>query len=305
MKKILVPLDGSPLAEAILPFVDHLGGRLGSEVVLLSVVNADLPAVKAKLASEGSGATPGDVIADVLHGAEEYLQEKSRILGVRTKTVITQGNPAEEIIRVQKEQDCDTIAMSTRGRTGIARGLMGSVTDKVLHQSEVPMLVYRPPTADDELIAVDPSINTVIVPLDGSELAECALPIVKELAKLLNLQVHLIEAITVRMEDAFYGGGYFADPTPIEKELVEEAEGYLKELTDSLRSDRIAARWKTILDLPDNAIVGYADDLPNSFIAMCTRGQSGITRWLLGSVTEKVVREAGVPVLVIPPPKQD
>ena len=296
---IMVPLDGSSLAEAILPYVSQLASGLNAKVVLLTTVDPESPAFHGGKDENGGALSREQMLERSKAQARDYLTNLKGKLTVEVELVVSEGSPAQCIIEEQERHDCDLIAMSTHGRTGIARGILGSVTDKVIHASGGPMLVVRTQEEQEQPSSLE--VNSLIVPLDGSELSESVLPHAEELAKRLSLEIILVEAINVRVQDVYFGGGFFVDPTPLEEELVKGAEKYLEGVSQRLRSRGVNVRWKTLLDVPALAVAKFARETPNSIIAMSTRGRSGFTRWLVGSVTEKVVREAGVAVLIVPP----
>ena len=126
------------------------------------------------------------------------------------------------------------------------------------------------------------------------------LPYVEQLAGSLSANVILLQAVSVRIADDIFGGGYVADPAPIEEELVKQSEAYLSRVSSNLSGKGIDVQWRVMLDTALTAIVYVAQNTPNSLVTMCTRGQSGVTRLIVGSVTANVVRECGSPILVVP-----
>ncbi len=135
-KKILVPLDGSKLAEGILPRVEWLAKIHGAEVTLLRVA----------VAHTFPGMDPVQHQAAVVHEAEEYLakvEENLRDVGVKTQAVVRYGQDAQEIVEHARNRDFDLIAMSTHGRTGFTQFVLGSVASKVIHTATVPILLCR------------------------------------------------------------------------------------------------------------------------------------------------------------------
>jgi nucleotide-binding universal stress UspA family protein len=298
--KVLVPLDGSKLAEGILPYVESLVRGLSCEVALVSVIN-EQSATALSRTREYNRSQPFREFLESAEGqAMNYLSEIKRERFSDAEYGVAVGSPAESIIQEQKNRGCDLIAMCTHGRTGLTRSILGSVTDKVLHQSDVPLLKVRPQDTETSAHRLA-YLLSLIVPLDGSELSENVLPYAEELSRRLSMEITLVEAINVRVNDAFFGGGYYVDPTPLEEELVEEAEKYLREVGQRLKSKGLRVTWRTLLDTPAQAIAETAKQTPGGLIAISTRGSSGVTRFLIGSVTEKVVRNAGGPVLVVPP----
>jgi nucleotide-binding universal stress UspA family protein len=144
-KKILVPLDGSPLAEAVLPYVRRMAQDDGAEVELLNVTMLPIPAYPVD--------APLDFDRVIKQQHEASAQYLKRIVedmgqgGIKVTPLIGEGPVAEEILAYAESTGADLIAMSTHGRSGISRWLMGSVADKVLHGARVPVLLIRPTEA--------------------------------------------------------------------------------------------------------------------------------------------------------------
>ena len=136
-KKILVPLDGSKLAEKILSRVEWLAKTHDGEVTLLRVA----------LASSFPGSDPVQHQLNVIREAEEYLAKAEdwlRDVGVKVNSVVRYGNDAQEIVDHARDREFDLIAMSTHGRSGLAQFVLGSVANKVINTATVPILLYRP-----------------------------------------------------------------------------------------------------------------------------------------------------------------
>jgi nucleotide-binding universal stress UspA family protein len=140
-RRVIVPLDGSPVAEAILPFILEIAGPLDMDVVLLRVVQPIPPQV-----IEGS---PHFVVEDVearLQEAADYLEPLAvdlRAKAIRVRTVVRRGEPSAEIAAAVHEAGADLVAMTTHGRSGLGRLLFGSVAEAVLRHSEVPVFLMR------------------------------------------------------------------------------------------------------------------------------------------------------------------
>jgi nucleotide-binding universal stress UspA family protein len=152
-KRVLVPVDGSALSAAILPFIAQIAGPLGSEVVLLRVVPSSLPDV------EGSRHVVIDELMARLAEAKEYLESLAEGLagqGVRVRIEVRRGDPVFQIAAVARELKADLIAMTSHGRSGLDRLLFGSVAGAVLRRAEVPVFLMRltkEPASDDVPIA--------------------------------------------------------------------------------------------------------------------------------------------------------
>lgn len=141
-KKILVPLDGSPLAEAVLPHAEALAKSEHAEIIILRVPNAPV--------SEFLSRDP--MIAEMIHAdmekeSEEYVHNKVAALekeNIKVTGITKAGPVPDTILNVVDETHADIIAMSTHGRTGISRWLMGSVADKIIHHAHIPVMLIHP-----------------------------------------------------------------------------------------------------------------------------------------------------------------
>jgi nucleotide-binding universal stress UspA family protein len=289
--KILVPLDGSNLSAAVLPYVRWLAPALKVPVQLLHV--NDL----ARLAPY----QPPMQRTDYLEKVAATFSETTNV-----KCTIEQGNPAEVIVNKASAEPRILVAMATHGYSGAMRWLLGSVAEKALHALTSDLLVVRPCGADG---GGEVELKTVLIPLDRSLSAEKVLPPVSELAQLLNLEmllVHVTKHVYTGPPDAFlpvFGA------IPNLKEIWEQdkTEGikYLNEKVEQLRAQGLARLSSRLIeggvDGAAAEIIDLAEKTSGSLIAMTRHGQSGIGRWLVGSVTERVVRHSRTPVLVVRP----
>lgn len=141
-KKILVPLDGSLLAEAVLPHAEALAKSEGAEIVILRV-----PAIPAAEFISRDPVAASIIIKDLEDKTNYYVQtevEKLQKDGINVKGIIRRGNVPDVILNVAEETHADVIAMSTHGRSGFQRWLMGSVADRVVHHAHVPVMLIHP-----------------------------------------------------------------------------------------------------------------------------------------------------------------
>ena len=296
--RMLIPLDGSKLAENVLPYARTLAGALDLRIELLSVVDTmDF----AKTTHAGHVRDFDPIIEAAVREGEQYLEKVARSFTGRTvdNCVVEQGQ-ADQIIIEKAARDKETlIGMATRGRSGIHRWLMGSVAEKVLRGAANPLLLVR----GDEEGKSDgaATLKSIVVPLDGSKLAEIALPRAVDLAKKLGLEIVLTRAYQIPLST--YGvadAAYIPNPNALMNVVKEEAGAYLETKVNELRQNGVE-KVSSILLLGSGAdeIIDLARTTPDNLIAMCTHGRSGVKRWALGSVTEKVVRHSGDPVLVV------
>lgn len=294
--KLLIPLDGSRTSEKVLPFAHVLAATLKLPIELIEVV--DVSAATAHVASDKARYLDA-MIAEGERESREHLKGvAAEFPGSQVSCIVERGNPAEVIIDRAAADKGALIAMATHGRSGVNRWLMGSVAEKVLRGTECTMFLVR---ADEEARAdMTLKIKTIVVTLDGSELAESVLPTVVDTAKALDLDVVLFRAYDLAAS-AYYGSeDYLPNYDEMLRNLKSEVEEYLAKKVDALKKVGLA-RVSSLAVAGDGAeeIVRYSREHPDALIAMCTHGRSGVRRWVLGSVTERVVRHADDPILVV------
>ncbi|MGB7946899.1 MAG: universal stress protein [Candidatus Binatia bacterium] len=290
--RILVPLDGSILSEGVLPYARAMARAINVPVELLRVNEPVQPNVP----------LPAKPVGEYL---ENIAASFAGITDVKCR--VEPGSPADGIVDHAAAQSDTLIAMATHGRSGAQRYLLGSVAEKVLHATTNDVLLVRAEGGDT---GGEARLNTVLVPLDGSELAEKALPTATGIAARLKLKIVLVRAL-VRF--------FFETPEPVlpvfgthrqnQKDLWAQAgtaaTEYLNEKVARLRAEGLSdVSCVLIEDGAEGAaaaIIDLAKEISDSLVVMSTHGRSGIGRWLLGSVTERVMRHSSVPVLVIRP----
>lgn len=298
-KKILVPLDGSPLAENVLPLARNFARSLQAEVELLAIV--DIADAARRVAADLTSITPS-FAEDAARAFNDYLAKLAKNFPTgNLHCTVTQGNAAETIIAAAAADPDTLIAMATHGRSGLDRWLMGSVTEKVLRGTGNALIVVR--AQEQKAPAWEmATLKRLVVPLDGSELAERIIPHVETLAKRLDLEVVLLGVYGSPGGAATPGEGFYnpAQLGAFITELRAETVGYLATKTEELRRKGLKnISFVAKEGLEAEKIVSVARETSDTLIAMCTHGRSGVKRWVLGSVTEKVVRHSGVPVLVV------
>ncbi len=266
-------------------------------------VPSDLQAMAHGLSNEQISNTRKGHAQDALEGEAAFLRQE----GFEVSTAVHEGDPASQIVREADAVPGTLIAMSTHGRNGFTQWVLGSVTERVLHATTSPLVVVRPnePESDPQEIR----LRTVLVPLDGSTMAEQVLPYVIPLAKAMNLQVVLTRVTPSAEEYDFYlgakpiGGGATIYSGPYEefsKEADAQAMGYLHGIRDMLSQNGVLNVEERLLrGRASGALVEAAKETSDNLVAMTTHGRTGVGRWLLGSVTAHVVRLSDDPVLVV------
>lgn len=291
--RILLPLDGSAAAESALPYAEQIARALHAHVTLLRAI--DVPAewaqhlAQADLGSEESA-------------AGEYLEEIAAALRHRSINVehaVSQLPPAQAILERAREGGAGLIAMATHGRSGVSRWTLGSVADTVLHRTETPLLLVRP-SGEEDASRTAPPITKILVPLDGSELSQAALPFAEELAKALPASITLFHAVMPPVM-AYPGGEFVAMDQRLWESLEERARGLLSVHAAALEAAGIETERRTSLIPEVDGIIGAARDSSAGLVLMSTHGRSGVGRWIMGSVADGVVRRSHIPCLLIRP----
>jgi len=293
--RMLIPLDGSNASEQVLPYARSLARNLHLPVELLTVV--DTVGLAASLPVENKQ-TVENLIAHTWRSSAEFLQRVSKSFPDTSVTcAVERGRPSEVVIEKAAADARTLIAMATHGRSGIDRWLLGSVAEKVLRGTKNPFLLVRASGSgqtDGELM-----LKSVVAPLDGSPLAEKALLHATVLAKLLNLELVLFRAYTLKQIISTYDD-YIPNWNKLEAVFKKEATDYLDQKAQELRRNGLS-RVSVLASEGDAAeqITELAKRTAHSMVVMCSHGRSGVGRWVLGSVAERVARHSAGPVLII------
>jgi len=293
LNKILVPLDGSELGELALPYAEELARVLGSEVVLIFVCDT----AQCRYRHEHQV-----YVEKMAQQVREYIEEKSS--EVTVKPVVLDGHPAATIIDYAEKNDTGLIVMATHGRSGIMSWAMGSVAHKILHAVDMPVLLIRARIPAPAGGKEGQMLDRVLVPLDGSESGEAALPYVRELAEKLKLELILLQVIAPGQHVHTVGGlSYFLFPEEEVEKTKESAQRYLEGVSRRFAGTRATVRSELRLGDPATEIIKFAAEADARLVAMASHGHSGIERWALGSVTHKVLHSGNRPLLLVRAPK--
>lgn len=311
-RRVLVLLDGSELAEVVFPFATELAARLDLEVVLLQVYGAIgrdfIPVHQAYV----------DRAAETIRHRVEDLQERlgvqpsSKVVEVRGE--LADGYYADEILRYADEHDVDLILMASHGRSGIRRWRMGSVADKVLRASKIPVLLVRAGVEDAVPYDRWPT-RSLLVPLDGSEKAESVLPHAEALARQRAIEpvtVNLVRVCDPPVAPSYYSPELSGVPLNwgefMEQEMTRckhTATEYLAGIARRFEDAGVKAESEVLVGRAADEIIDYAGKHPFGIIVMTSHGRSGISRLVYGSVAESVLLGVTNPILLMKPPHPD
>ncbi len=295
-KRILVPVDGSELSESTFHYARELALKLGVEVILLHVANPQRPELLPMFLSY------------VQHSAEIVSRPPKAKAGsktVKAKGEVIGGYPADGILRFAEDNKVDLILIASHGRSGIKRQILGSVADRVLRASKVP--VWLVPAQTKASGHKKWAMKKILVPLDGSELAECVLPHVESIAKGCSVEsvtfVSVVEPVRIPYAD---DEGYSLSAKELERMESESratSERYLNKLVSRVKYDGINIQSKVLTGgQAADMIADYATEKEVDLIIIATHGRSGISRWVWGSVADRILRSACVPVLMVRSP---
>ena len=296
--RILVPLDGSRLAEQALSYAMTLARGLPAELVLFRAIS--IPS-DVQDALDKAALKPGSLLARLETDASEYLAAIAHFAqqsGLTASPVVRRGPAADVIVEHAGQMDVQLIVMASHGYTGIKRWRHGSVAERVLQSASVPVLLLRAKEGVSEGLPQASPCRRVLVPLDGSQLAEQVLPVLAPLAQALACEVILFQVPVVYTPGSPMGEWYL--PLQSTFEISDrQAHAYLDALASHLGEQGIEASTALGEGPVAEAIIDHAVASDSDVIAMCTHGRTGLARWALGSVADRVLRAGDKPILLV------
>ena len=289
-RTILVPLDGSPLAERALPFARTIAEAAGARLLLLRVaIPRDVP-----------DSLTNPEIDESATDADAYLASLTPGLAttVPVQTTVLTGKPADRIVEETQAHPVGLVVMSTHGRSGLGAWVYGSVASAVLRHVAVPVLVIP---RDCQSNWSERRPWRILVPLDGSDLSNAALVSATDLARLLGAEICLLSVVVPPTYVPIEG---YPNPVAgaVSAGVGSTAEKFLYRIEANLRADGlIVSAQVTESGDPARTIADVARREQADVIAMASHGRSGLARLVMGGVATDVVRQATVPVLLVRP----
>lgn len=279
-RTILLPTDGSEASMLAVPYVEQFPGSVVRLLRVEPPFQVLTPGPLENFRMDWRAVRTEQVEAELASLAQHFRSQ-----GRDVEIVVRFGDPAEEVLAAA--ESADLIVMTTQGRGTAGRALFGSVADRVSRHAEVPTLLVRSAAAKSK-----PHLAQVVVPLDGSALAETALPYTASLAATLQLPIRLIRVV---YPDVLFDGT--SDPAGNETET--NVATYLDGVAEQLRAKGLTVTADVRVGVP--ALILLGEVRPDDLVVVASHGRGGIERWLLGSVAEKLIRHADAPVLVVHP----
>jgi nucleotide-binding universal stress UspA family protein len=294
-ERIMLPLDGSELAEIAIPYAKELAGSLGSEIVLYHVYGHE------HKHQEHMHQTYLDRLVDSIKQNVNKGEAQDREIKVTTE--VEAGEPAENICNIVAKKKVDLIIMTAVSVSGHKIGkMLGSVTDHLCRTVPIPILIIRP----QDIARIESKqqlINRIFIPQDGSEPGKLALPVGIELSARLKVPITLFQmANMLRVYDYGIGmgsGGYIDYGKFDESEKIRVNEEIL-DLENKLKQTGLDVTHKVTSGVDAaGEIMKASKEAGADLTVMSTHGRSGIDRWALGSVTEMVLRYGEMPLLLV------
>jgi nucleotide-binding universal stress UspA family protein len=307
IRTILVPLDNSKFGEHALPLALELARRAGATLQLAHV--HEIPADDYTIGSL-LGRLEEEIKADDRAYLDKLLARVGKFSPVKTTPVLLDGDTAEAIRDHVHENGIDLVVMTTHGRGALGRFWFGSIADELVRSLNVPLLLVRPHDEDVNFTAI-PTLNEVLIPLDGSTLAEQAIEPAVAVGTLCDAAYTLVRVVKPVVRFTYYpeaatlneaAGKLLDEIAAHQKEECEAARAYLEKVAQPLRDRSLRVQTRVLVE--EEPAAGIVKEARLSFadlVAVATHGRGGLSRLLLGSVADKLVRGSGLPVLVCRP----
>ncbi|HMO58518.1 MAG TPA: universal stress protein [Roseiflexaceae bacterium] len=297
-RTLMVPLDGSAVGECALPLAMAIAQRADALIDLVHVCTP--PAAHdllLRFRQEDEDISPQASSRLYLNQLADRLAAAAQ---VAITTTVLDGEVAATLRSHAIATGTDLVVMTTRGRGSLARATLGSVADELIRTMSLPLLLTHPVAYDTDqaLPVIAPGRRKILVPLDGSVLAEMVLETAVSIGSLFDAEYTLLQVIDPPM----LGYALTARAVQLDEQAVDIWRGevltYLDAVADRLRGRGLSVTTDVAFGYPPHAILMYANMHAADLIVMATHGRSGMARILLGSTAGTIIREAHIPVLV-------
>lgn len=282
---ILIPVDGSDTAKRAATVGREFAQRYDARLEVLHVLEdqSRLPGQEGDQTPEEKGREILDEIVDLTAGSD-----------IEIDTHLVEGQPHEAITEHATEIDSDLIVMGRHGRSGLRERLLGTVTDRLLRHTSIPVLTVPGEVSEH---TTGGTYENILITTDGSENAERAAPYGEDIAQHFESTLHLLNVVDVQAEaGAFDAGGVSED---FIERLEEEGHEAIERLAQQIDDDNVPVQSDVVRGDSQEAIADYTGDHDIGLIVMASEGESNLASQSLGSVTDRVLRTVDVPVLVV------
>lgn len=291
IRRVLIPLDGSELAEQVICHLLRFAAPEQSELILMSALSSSILPLSEHF--EQNPIPGSHEVCEQVNAVAKQLSQR----GFKVASQFLTGRPVESILHLAEEEHVDFIAMSTHGRTGLGLMLLGSVAEGVVRNARPPVFL-APPGA---LVKPDPLPRTVLLPLDGTPLAETAIPVACQLAQKTGAIVHLVRVVESHATHKKQSNEQKnIDSDSVEEQpLTRQAVSYLERMKLRLQLTGVESRSQVVIGNPADAIVQIIRAESADVVVMSTHGRSGVERMVHGSVVSKVISNAICPLILM------
>lgn len=284
---VLIPTDGSECARAGARHGVRIARGFDATVRVVHVVDtggfSPLSTAHATAERDRQRAAGKEMTDDVA--------QLSNDLGVDVTTELIEGTPSKALQEYVTDSETDFVAMGTRGRSNIERHLLGSVTERIVRTAPVPVLTVR--TENDRLTTAEQGYTDILLPTRGGDGSELAVDHAVSIAARFDATLHVIYVVDIRSQAAKHGTYELED-------LVDELRAVVTDaVTDKAEKVGVDSRAVIQQGTPHSAIQRYVGNHGIDLIVMGTHGHGQIEQFLLGSITERTIRTADVPVVTV------
>jgi nucleotide-binding universal stress UspA family protein len=304
---ILVPLDGSERAETIIPYIKQLARKENVHVVFTQVIEPKIRSAILNLKKDREVAYPLQNIDQIQHylmGWKHQFQQQ----GLSADILLLRGVAVEGILQAVEFTNADLVAMTSQGKTGLARTLYGNVTSGVLNKIHCPLLVVQSQQSEKS-----PEINQILIPLDGSARAEKVINYAQIIAQLYEAKIILLQVVrrgyqttTIQDLDSEINEEFVAKDLfnrleqNQEIEQIKKAREYLLNIRSQLQEQDLTVDAHLMYGRPIESIITLANDLNIDLITITNQGRTGLSKVLYGSVASGVLNSSHRPLLIVP-----
>ncbi len=279
----------------VLPYAEELAGALDSEVTLIYVCEPqEKPYRRVHEFYLGK-------IAELVKSRVKEQHDGKRDSGIRVKSVVPCGKPSEEISDYAKKNDTSLIVIAYRGRSGIMGRLMAPLADKVFRATGTPLLLITSKPQPE--LSRTHLLDKILLPLDGSESGEAALPYISELTKRLWAEVTLLQVITPVYQAHTIRGLETVRFT--EQQIAStkvNAKGYLEKVAGKLTGTKATLQYEVKVGDPATEIIGFATETKARLVAISTHHYPGTKQWKAEEIAQKILQATETPVLLVKAP---
>lgn len=291
---ILIPTDGSDQAARAARHGLALARAFDATVHVLSATD-----VARAAGPFDAGGVDESFRARLEAEADDAIAAVESVAGdVSLETTVAEGEPGDAIVEYVADRGVDLVVMGTHGRRGVRRFVVGSVAEHVVRHSPVPVVTARNPAESGTDADATPTYDRILVPTDGSDPATLAVEHAVAVADAVDATIHALGVVDL---GAIAAGSGVMVTDELRDSLLDRAENAVATVEKQASDADVEVVTAVHEGYPAGAVLDYVDSEEVDLVAMGTHGRSGISRFLLGSTAERVVRRADVPVLTVRP----